>query len=77
VAIPPNHILGASFYGQAPIRYGDYMAKMALFPVSPELTALKETMVDVGHDPDALRTAVREFFGGKGGTWELRACAGT
>jgi hypothetical protein len=62
----PNHILGASFYGQAPIRYGDYMAKIALFPISPELTALKEKMVDVGHDPDALRTAVREFFGGKG-----------
>jgi hypothetical protein len=69
----PNHILGASFYGQAPIRYGDYMAKIALFPISPELTALKEKMVDVGHDPDSLRTAVREFFGGKGGTWELRA----
>jgi hypothetical protein len=48
---PNNHILGATFYSQAPIRYGDYIAKMALFPVSPELTALKEKMVDVGHNP--------------------------
>jgi hypothetical protein len=47
---PNNHILGATFYSQAPIRYGDYIAKMALFPVSPELTALNEKMVDVGHD---------------------------
>jgi hypothetical protein len=70
---PPNHILGATFYGQAPIRYGDFIAKMALFPVSPELIALKEAMVDVGHDPDALRTAVREHFGSHGGIWELRA----
>lgn len=69
----PNHILGATFYGQAPIRYGDYIAKMALFPVSPELSALKDKMVDVRHDPDALRTAVREFFAANGGTWELRA----
>jgi hypothetical protein len=46
---------------------------MALFPVSPELIALKEAMVDVGHDPDALRTAVREHFGSHGGIWELRA----
>ena len=50
---PNNHILGATFYSQAPIRYGDYITKMGLFPVSPELTALKEKMVDVGHDPDA------------------------
>jgi hypothetical protein len=69
---PNNHILGASFYSQAPIRYGDFIAKMALFPVSPELTALKEKMVDVGHDPDALRTAVREFFRAQTATWELR-----
>jgi hypothetical protein len=70
---PNNHILGATFHSQAPIRYGDYIAKMGLFPVSPELIALKEKMVDVGHDPDALRTAVRNYFETGGGTWELRA----
>jgi hypothetical protein len=64
---PNNHILGATFHSQAPIRYGDYIAKMGLFPVSPELIALKEKMVDVGHDPDALRTAVRNYFETGGG----------
>lgn len=68
----PNHILGASFYGQAPIRYGNYIAKMALFPGSSELAALKDAMVDIGKDPDALRTVVREFFSSKGATWDLR-----
>jgi hypothetical protein len=60
---------------QAPIRYGDRIAKMGLFPVSAELDALKKTMVDVGADANAnaLRNAVREFFSASGGTWELRA----
>ena len=69
----PNHILGASFYSQAPIRYGDYIAKMALFPVSPQLTALKDATVPVASDPDALRTAVRGFFATTAGSWELCA----
>jgi hypothetical protein len=69
----PNHILGATFYGQAPIRFGDYIAKIALFPVSPGLTDLEDEVVDVRHDPDALRTAVRDFFSTNGGAWELRA----
>ena len=69
----PNHILGASFYGQAPIRYGDFIAKMALFPVLPELVALKDKMIDVGHDQDALRTAFRQHFNSHGGAWDLKA----
>lgn len=68
-----NHILGSSFFSQTPIRYGDYIAKMALAPVAPELVALKEALVAVDKDPDALRTAVRNFFTTRGGAWELRA----
>jgi len=70
---PKNHILGSSFFSQTPIRYGDYMAKMALFPVAPELLALKNARVTVDKDPDALRSAVRKFFSTRGGIWELRA----
>lgn len=70
---PNDHILGASFYGQAPIRYGDYIAKMSLAPVSPELLALRDATLDSSGRPDALREAFRKFFSRTGGSWELRA----
>lgn len=70
---PNTHILGATFYAQAPIRYGDYIAKMSLAPVSPELTALRDVKLDSKGRPDALREAVRTFFTAGSGGWELRA----
>lgn len=70
---PNTHILGATFYSQAPIRYGDYIAKMSLAPVSPELVALRDAKLDSKGRPDALREAVKAFFATGGGSWELRA----
>jgi hypothetical protein len=37
---PETHILGETFYSQAPLRFGDFIAKIAVAPISPELTAL-------------------------------------
>jgi hypothetical protein len=69
---PTNHILGASFYSQAPMRYGKYIAKVGMFPVSPELVGLRDASVDTAEDRDALRNAVRQFFAAKSASWELR-----
>lgn len=69
---PETHILGETFYSQAPILYGSYMAKIALVPVSPELTALTDAPVDLKNQPDGLRAAVIDFFARHGATWELR-----
>jgi hypothetical protein len=69
---PETHILGESFFSQAPIRYGDYIAKVGIYPVSPELTRLTGAPLDVNGVRDGLRNAVREFFALNGGTWELR-----
>jgi hypothetical protein len=69
---PETNILGESFFSQAPIRYGDYIAKVGVFPVSPELTQLVNTRLDLNGVRDGLRNAVREFFALNGGTWELR-----
>ena len=44
---PLTHPLGESFYSQAPLRYGDYMAKVMVAPVSPNLTALKDQQLDL------------------------------
>lgn len=69
---PETHILGETFYSQAPILYGAYMAKIALAPVSPELTALTDAPVDLDDKPNGLREAVVDFFASHGATWELR-----
>jgi hypothetical protein len=67
-----NNPLGDSYFSQAPIRYGDYIAKVAVVPVSPGLAALTDAPVDVNGRPNGLREAAQRFFEGEGGVWELR-----
>jgi hypothetical protein len=69
---PETHILGESYFSQAAVRYGDYIAKIGVVPVSPSLVALTDQPLDLNHDRDALRNAVRSHFLGNGGTWEMR-----
>ncbi len=68
----PVHPLGETYYSQTPFRHGDYIAKVALFPVSPGLTRLTGDTVDITSRPDALREVVREEMIEHGGTWEFR-----
>lgn len=69
---PETHVLGETYYSQAPILYGAYMAKVALVPVSPELAALTGAPVDLDGKPDGLREAVVAFFARHAATWEVR-----
>lgn len=75
---PETHVLGETYFTQVPILYGPYMAKLALFPVSPELKALTDAKVDLHDRPDGLRDAVIAHFARHGGEWELRVqlCTG-
>lgn len=68
-----THILGETFFTQAPILFGRYMAKLSLAPVSPRLVALKDQEVDLDHKPNGLRGAVVDFMTENGAEWELRA----
>lgn len=68
----PVHPLGETYYSQTPFRHGDYIAKVALFPVSTGLTRLTGETVDITSRPDALREVVREEMIEHGGTWEFR-----
>lgn len=70
---PETHILGESFFSQAPLRYGEYIAKISLAPVSPELVALTNAPLNVNGKPNGLREAVKEFFASNTAVWELRA----
>ena len=67
---PETHILGDTFYSQTPLRWGAYVAKVRLKPVSPELTALTDKHLKINGVPNALREACIDFFGAQGGLWE-------
>ncbi len=70
-----THPLGETFFTQVPMRYGRYMAKLQLAPVSPNLLTLKDKPIDLDGRPDGTREAVVAFFTGPGAApaeWELR-----
>jgi hypothetical protein len=70
---PETHILGESFYSAAPILYGDYIAKIGVFPISPNLTALTARRLTNNGEPNMLRNLVVDFFLQNGASWEIRA----
>lgn len=70
---PRTHILGETFFTQTPLRFGDYIAKLSLAPVSSNLTALTDQPLQDNGTPNPIREAVAEFFSTNGGEWELRA----
>ncbi|RSZ60109.1 catalase family protein [Massilia atriviolacea] len=69
---PETHPLGETYFSQAPILYGEYMAKVSLAPLSPELIALSGQSVDLSGTPDGLRAVVQAHFAGHGAEWALR-----
>ena len=70
---PETHILGDTFYSQAPLRFDDFIAKISVAPKSPELKALTRSPLNVNGVPNGLREAVLDFFKKNGGVWEVRA----
>ncbi|WP_375786987.1 catalase family protein [Bradyrhizobium sp. Pha-3] len=70
---PATHILGETFYSQAALRFGDFVAKIAVAPASAELVALTQAPLNVSGVPNGLREAVVSFFRTNGGIWEVRA----
>ncbi|MCO6050994.1 catalase family protein [Mesorhizobium sp. RP14(2022)] len=64
--------LGETYYSVTPFRFGDYIAKFSLKPVSPDLTALSGKEIDASGRPDAIRETVQEEMKGIVGVWEFR-----
>ena len=69
---PPIPPLADTYYSQAAIRYGDYIAKVAVTPVTPALVALADTKLDIHADPDVFRHSVIDFLREAGAEFELR-----
>ncbi|RZI59573.1 MAG: catalase [Rubrivivax sp.] len=67
-----THVLGESYFSQAPLRFGDFIAKLSVVPISAGLTALTDQKVDLKDKPDGLRQAVVDFFSANGGQWAVK-----
>jgi hypothetical protein len=70
---PYTHILGETFSTIAPIRYGGYVAKLAIAPSSDNLKKLTGKHIDAGHGFNALEESIREFFKSRTATWEIQS----
>ncbi len=68
---PETHILGETFYSQVPIRYGAYVAKVAVRPASPDLESLRQAPLNVNGKPNGLREAVAAHFAEHDAAWEV------
>ncbi len=64
--------LGETYYSVTPFRYGNYMAKFCVAPVSASLTALTKSEIDAKDRPDAIRETLQAEMQGIDGVWELR-----
>ncbi len=67
-----THPLGETFFSQAPIRFGDHIAKFGLVPRSANFRALDGVEIDIAGRDDALREEIGEVIANEGGEWELR-----
>ena len=69
---PETHILGETYYTAAALRYGDYIAKINVVPVSESLQPLIGKQIET-NDPSVLRDLVVAFFCNYAAEYELRA----
>lgn len=64
--------LGETYYSATPFRYGDYIAKFSIAPVSQSLTKHTGQIIDASDRPNAIRETVREEMRAIDGVWEFR-----
>ncbi len=67
-----THILGESFSTVAPLRYGDYVAKIGFAPGSENLKRLTGQAVDLSADYNALEELIKQFFRHETGVWDVK-----
>ncbi len=64
--------LGETYYSVTPFRYGAYIAKFSVAPVSPALKELTGKVIDVKDHYDAIRDTVQGEMRSIDGEWEFR-----
>lgn len=66
------HPMAEAYFTQAPIRFGDYIAKLAVVPVAPAQASLSDRDIGVAKDPNALRTATVNYLRDHDAEYEIR-----
>ena len=69
---PPLHPMAESYHSQVPCRYGDYVAKVGLFPVTPMQLGLAGEKLDTNFDNDVFRHATVGYFRRNEAVFEFR-----
>ncbi|MEW5810197.1 MAG: catalase family protein [Actinomycetota bacterium] len=69
-AEPNHHPLRQTFYTAAPVRYGDFVAKLRVAPTPATVAAAVPATIDDG-DYDAASKAVASFFASKPAEYEV------
>lgn len=64
--------LGETYFSVTPFRYGDYVAKFRLKPVSNDLTALSGKIIDTSVREDAIRETVQAEMQNIKAVWEFQ-----
>lgn len=64
--------LGETYFSVTPFRYGSYVAKFRVKPLSPSLTSLTGKEIDASVDEDSIRNTVREEMQDRSGEWEFQ-----
>ena len=70
---PYSHPLADSYFSQAPVRFGDYVAKLGAVPTGEAQRALSDWRLDPNQDEDGFRHATVAFFRENDVVFELRA----
>ncbi len=68
---PNIHPMAEAYYSQTAIRYGDYVAKLGVYPDMPNLDQLKENGFEP-ETPDAFREAISAYFKANPATFSVR-----
>lgn len=70
---PYSHPLADSYFSQAPVRFGDYVAKLGAVPATDAQRTLSEWRLDPNQDEDGFRHAALAFFRENDVVFELKA----
>lgn len=69
---PFSHPIGDDYFSQAPVRYGDYVAKLGAVPASQAQDALGAWLLDPHEDEDGFRHAATDYFRDHEAVFELK-----
>jgi len=69
---PPTHPLGETYHSAAPLRFGDYLGKLRLVPVSDNVLGLRGKHVEHPRSWNSLKDSIVAFFEKETAIWELR-----